>query len=268
MTVALSVVLVTYNRSELLVRALTSAQAAVACLPDDWKVEFFVADDCSDEPHETVIDSLPGVTVVRPAVNSGLGANVNHALSFAAGEYVLQVQDDWVKDCGAPALDTCIRFMMHNPDIGILQLTEVAGDAGFSDRWFEGVKFRVFENDLSPWRRHCGVRPYSDCPHLKRREFVGDLGPYRECCSMGETENDYKMRVANQKRWRVATPVGATAWRHHGSDVSLNPGGQQSSASRAVGSLPGGTRHLLPWLRAVRSDLDHAAAMLVRKLRG
>ena len=268
MNVTLSVVVVTYNRSSLLEGALASVRAAASHLPTEWEVEYLIADDCSDEPHKTAIDHLQGVRVVRPLLNSGLGANVNHALESSVGQYVLQIQDDWVMEGGGPALETLIRFMMHEPDVGIVQLTDVAGDAGFSDRFFEGVKFRVFENDLAPWRRPCGVRPYSDCPHLKRREFISDIGSYREGCSMGETENDYKMRVANQSRWRVANPLGVTAWQHYGREVSLNPGGRQSRVSRVTGSLPGGTRYLLPWLRAVRSDLDHAAAMVARRLRG
>lgn len=267
MKITLSVVVVTYNRAELLAATLASAKNAVSSLPASVGVEFLVADDCSDEPHRSTIASLDGVRVVRTSVNSGLGANVNNALAAARGRFVLQLQDDWVWDDGSLTLGACMEFMEDNPDVGVLQLTGTFGDVGSEVRTFRGVDYRVFRNDRAPWIRDCRVRPYSDQPHLKRREFVEEVGAYREGCSMCECENEFKMRVANQGRWRVACPRDAAGWRHTGSLHSLNPGGRTSRAAAILSRLPGGSNHLVPALRRMVSAADHAAALLLARTR-
>lgn len=267
MNVMLSVVVVTYNRAQLLAATLASARGAVSSLPAECGVEFIVADDCSDEPHRSIVASLDDVRVVSTSVNSGLGTNVNNALQVAQGRFVLQLQDDWEWDYESLSLGECLEFMEENPDVGVLQLTETSGDVGSEVRFFRGVEYRVFRNDHAPWIRDCRVRPYSDQPHLKRRAFIEEVGPYREGCGMCECENEFKMRVANQERWRVACTQGAAGWRHTGALHSMNPGDRASRVAMVLSRLPGGSRYLVPTLRRMASAFDHAAASVLARTR-
>lgn len=256
----ISVVCVTYNRSHLLARtleSLSSSLSEIAC-----RTELIVADDCSDVVHRNFIDDLPGVHVVRTEKNSGLGRNANNGLSAARGEFILQLQDDWEYLSDARLLEGTLAFFRENPDIGIVQLTTVGSDLVLGTRRHLGFEFCVFGNDRLPWRRNCDLRPYSDQPHIKRRQFVSDIGAYLEGTSMGAGENDYKKRVASQSRWKVAMIGGAPPFRHLGAEASFNPGGRRSHLARLVRRIPFG-KFIEPRLRSVARGIDHLAAKLL-----
>ena len=263
MVVDLSVVLVTYNRALILRQTLSSLRHALD--EAGLSYEFIIADDCSDTPHRELIDSISDARVVRTMANAGLGANVNNGLAAVRGRFVLQVQDDWTCVFGR-AIVTAMRILEANRDIGIVQLTEVNSDTDAETRYLGADIFRVFRNDRLPWRRRCSVRPYSDQPHVKRREVVQDIGLYLEGVPMTECENDFKKRVARQTRWRVAMLKGPTAFVHSGEERSLNPGNQSNPWVQLLRRFPLGRRFLEPSLRRLVYWFDHAAARLTASL--
>ncbi|WGV25080.1 glycosyltransferase family 2 protein [Halotia branconii] len=84
-----SVVITTYNRLDLLCRAIDSAlNQTIPC-------EVVVADDCSSEDTETYIRSL-GESVVyhRNEVNKGHAATVNAGVQKASGDWIKFLDDD------------------------------------------------------------------------------------------------------------------------------------------------------------------------------
>lgn len=84
-----SVVITTYNRLNLLKRAITSAlNQTIPC-------EVVVADDCSFDETENYVKSLGNSVVYhRNAVNQGHAATVNAGVEKASGEWIKFLDDD------------------------------------------------------------------------------------------------------------------------------------------------------------------------------
>lgn len=260
----LSVLFISYNRSELLRGAVATLRLALdrSGIP----YEIIVADDCSDPGHANVVDSIDAVTVVRGSRNNGLGANANNGLRACRGRYILQVQDDW-EYIGTPTdLQAVVDILDRDGCIGILQMTPVGCDIPASRRDFAHAAYLVFPNDGLPWRRSCDVRPYSDCPHIKRREFVDSVGPYVEGTPMTICETEYKHRVAVQRKWQVAQLVDLPLFRHMGKEHSLNPGGRRHLVVKALHAIPGIGPLFERMLRRGIRWADHMSAMAWSRL--
>lgn len=256
----ISVVFITFNRSQLLLRAIASLRPALEGLGCPY--ELIVADDCSDPEHLEAIRSLEGVTLVQAVVNSGLGANANAGLRACRGEWILQVQDDWEYAGNSHDIARAIDVMEQDSSVGIVQLTPVHSDLPSARRESMSGAHVVFANDGLPWRRACNLRPYSDCPHIKRREFVDRVGPYLEGVPMTVCESDYQRRVSCQRTWRVAQLLGSPLFVHLGEAHSLNPGGRRHPVVKLLHSIPivgGLSERCLRWFL---SRADHVCAVV------
>jgi glycosyltransferase involved in cell wall biosynthesis len=86
-----SVVIPTYNRAELVLRAVASVQRQSL---DDW--ELLVVDDASTDDTKPRIEELadPRIEYVRRDVNGGVAAAQNTGLDRATGRYVLFLHSD------------------------------------------------------------------------------------------------------------------------------------------------------------------------------
>jgi len=82
--------------------------------------------------------------------------------------------------------------------------------------------------------------PYSDNPHLKRREFYEAVGPYAEGVPMTKMELAMARAVAAQARFSVATIDGLDVFRHIGGRFSFNPGVRRDKWLARVEAVPGG----------------------------
>jgi len=220
----LSVVFLTYNRSDLLEAAVASIRPALASLKD-FGVEMVLSDDASDERHQTIIARLPMDRVVVAQQNSGLSHNHNKGLDACQYDYMLSLQDDWCF-VGAPrALAAAIAILDQDEEIGIVNFIAPERSIPKSNRQLaDGTTYTVFENDGLNRKRGAGYRPYSDRPHLKRASFVRDIGPYNESLPMTSAELDFQRRVACQQRWKVAHLHGPPPFEHLGADRTFNPG--------------------------------------------
>ncbi|MHB0972568.1 MAG: glycosyltransferase family 2 protein [Thermoanaerobaculia bacterium] len=218
----LSVLFVSYNRSDLLATTVRSLRDGIRLGP--MPVEFVVTDDGSAAAHRREIMALPFDKFSFSDRNEGLGANVNKGLRCASYEYVLQVQDD-CEFIGPPdVIRRALEILEADPSVGIVQLVSTRAATVRERRALPtGAVYLVFENDMMPGLRDCGLRPYSDQPHIKRLSFCTDIGPYMEGAPMTLMELDYQRRVANQASWYVAALEDGTPFRHLGADRSFNP---------------------------------------------
>lgn len=262
-TIDLSVVFITYNRSDFLVESIDSLRGALNS--SGYSYELIIADDCSSSEHAGRIESIPDARIVRTTRNSGLGANANNGIANSRGRLILQLQDDWKWVGELEALRAAVEFIDDSSDVGILQLTQVGTDLPVSCRNSSGFAFQVFRNDHVPWMRGCDVRPYSDQPHIKRREFAENVGAYVENTPMTFCENEYKHRVSNQSRWNVAMVEAKSLFAHLGATASFNPGGRRHPLIKLLHRLPGGARLVDPALRKFVRQIDHLAARLMAK---
>lgn len=114
-----SICITTYNRPELLKRALKSALNQT--YPKDL-YEIIVVDDCSDLPGfdipEKEQDIPNGVKYIRHNWNKGLSAARNTGIKAAKGEYIVCLDDD--NELLPNFLEASIHFLMDktNPNLG------------------------------------------------------------------------------------------------------------------------------------------------------
>lgn len=254
----LSVLFITYNRSDLLKITYESIRKGVNF--GGLSVEFVVADDASDGAHASVVRNLPFDKHVFWPVNSGLGANFNRGLAASSGNYILQIQDDCKFVGIRTLLVTALNIMKTDPEIGIIQLTNQTPDIPYEVRYLkDGTCYWVFDNDQKPYRRDCGERPYSDQPHLKRKQFCVDIGRYAEGMLMSDTENDFQQRVACQAKWRVAYLPQQHSFTHLGAARSFNTSGLRAKRLENLESFPvfgAPARHLRIFLKRVRDSFN------------
>ncbi len=261
----LSCLFITYNRSDLLEIALTSLRGALT--GTDMRCEFVVSDDGSDPEHLSKIHRLEFDVLALGDVNRGLGNNCNKGIAACRMPFVLQVQDDWRFTGTISDLWGAIEILNEDAEIGIIQFVIANTDLPIGERrTSSGVKYRVFANDQLPWIRS-GVRPYSDWPHLKRRNFVDSIGQYIENVPMTVVETEFQKRIATQRRWRVAQIATAPIFEQLSGAVSHNPGSPPSKIARNIGSVPMG-KYIIRLIRKMRNVADHAAARLIYRLMG
>jgi glycosyltransferase involved in cell wall biosynthesis len=252
--VDVSILFITYNRSDLLEIAFRSIRERMDF--GDLRVELVVSDDASDPAHLSRVRSLPFDTYLLSETNQGLGANTNKGIAGTQGRYILQIQDDFEFVGDRALLFAALQVIQEDPDVGIVQLTNETPDVPHETRFLvDGTRYLVFENDGIPQLQDSGARPYSDRPHLKRRQFYEDVGPYKEGLRLDVMELAYQQQVACQERWRVATIAQASAFSNLGTERSFNPCYRRARRLERLERYPllGPTlRQLRPAMRRVR----------------
>lgn len=216
-----SVVFVTYDRLVTLRPTLNSFLANT-----DYprqKLELIVTDDASPSKVQNEIKQMPFDVFCFSRKRGGLGANCNRGMEAATGELILQLQDDW--RCVGPAsyLRNAVEALSLSPKTGLVLLRPSPNTLPVRHMiqlvW---GNHQVYRNrpDVTP--ASVSEHGYSDWPHLKRREFVLDIGPYREGSSMWETELDYSRRINAQTKWCVGDLPDVDAFEHIGEEYSYN----------------------------------------------
>jgi len=122
----LSVVIVSYNVSDLLRNCLGSVYKAV----ENINSEIFVVDNnSSDDSCSMVSREYPDVTLICNTVNAGYAAANNQALKKAGGRYILLLNPDTV--VSENALTKSIKFMDSHLDGGALGVKMKDGDGDY-----------------------------------------------------------------------------------------------------------------------------------------
>ena len=130
--VTLSVVVVSYNRRDLLARCL-DAVLGDADAPD---LELFVVDNAShDGSAQMVAEQYPGVRLIANQENIGFGKANNRAFAQARGRYLLMLNPDTIARPGA--LRALVEYAEAHPEAGA-----VGGRLEYEDGTFQHSAFR------------------------------------------------------------------------------------------------------------------------------
>lgn len=106
----LSIIIVSWNTSELLAQCLASLSAHPLSAPH----EVIVVDNGSHDGSPQMVSArFPAVQLVRNEDNRGFARANNQAMRIARGEYVLLLNPD--TEVHAQALDTLVRFLDEHP---------------------------------------------------------------------------------------------------------------------------------------------------------
>jgi glycosyltransferase involved in cell wall biosynthesis len=233
-----SIVVLSYRRPVHLRRTLESF-LRVNTYPN---LELVLADDGSPPAMQEEMRRLPFDRFLLSAENRGLGANTNAGLRAARGEFILQLQDDWLCDGPSDFIAEAIEVMTERPEIGMLRLRLPQAELRYTS-WTSrrGLAVRVYESP--PARSSDFV--YTDTPHIKSRAFVDFIGPYLESRYMQKTELDMRDRFNAQRRFKAAFIEGYHLFEHIGADASFNrppPLARLSAALERAPALRGAVR--------------------------
>ncbi len=115
MTPKVSVIVATYNRADLLPRAVNSVLAQTY---DNY--EIIIIDDCSADRTDVVAQQFsdPRIRYVRHETNRGAAFARNTGIAEARGEYIAFLDDD--DECAPNRLADQVAVLDANPDIGMV----------------------------------------------------------------------------------------------------------------------------------------------------
>ncbi len=111
----LSIILVTFNPGDLVIRCLQSVSEDAAGLD----AEIIVVDNAShDGTPERIAEAFSGMRLIRNTENRGFAAANNQALAQATGDFILLLNPDVVVQAGA--LHAMIKGLTAHPQAGIV----------------------------------------------------------------------------------------------------------------------------------------------------
>lgn len=159
-----------------------------------------VSDDGSPAEHLNAITALKNeylFDLITTPQNRGLGNNLNKGQDAVKTPYTLYVQEDFVPTDQFPdRLQDALSFMEADASFDIVRFYAYFKypslkpyKNGFSEMLFKPLTF------LSSYRKFYA---YSDHPHLRRSNFFGKFGRYREGVKGDVTE--YKMMMSFLKK--------------------------------------------------------------------
>ena len=219
-----SVLFVTYNRAHTLVATYESF-LAFTDYPRD-RLELVLCDDGSDRWHRRIADSLDFDVRLADRKNRGLGANCNRGIDAAGGDFILQLQDDWLLIGPPDYLRNAVAALEAFDDVGLVAFRRRPALPVVETRALEGGPLRLVAPASDPDGRDFSVADgtYTDNPHLKRRGFHDLVGRYREDVPMHEMELAMCRAVARlHPRLKVAVLGDRDHFRHIGAAHSFNP---------------------------------------------
>ena len=118
---SVSVVICTYNRAQLLPRAIESAQRAGS------DVEVIVVDDCSTDETPELCAKLENIRYVRLESNGGLANGRNVGIAESSSEFIAFLDDDDLRLLGS--LDKQLRVLYANPSAALCYGQALLADA-------------------------------------------------------------------------------------------------------------------------------------------
>lgn len=209
-TIDLSVIVVTYNTSEMTLECLRVLVTAIEGL----RSEICVVDNASsDGTADAIRETFPQVRIISNERNAGFGAANNQGMNEARGEFFLLLNSDAFPRCDAIAV--LIDFLRKNPRAGVVgpRVLNVDGSLQVSCYPFPTPGFAWLENlwlshGYSRWA-HDSVRRVDfviGACLLLRRQVYEEVGGFDEQFFMYAEEADWQRRMRNMGWEAVFVP--------------------------------------------------------------
>ncbi len=234
-SVEVSVVIVSFNVQNLLLRCLASLDKALGSLSH----EILVVDNASTDGSPAAVKHLhPGVSVTESRVNRGFSAANNLGMSAASGSFLLLLNPD--TEVEVSSITSMLAFLKAHPDVGIVgpKLIKPDGSIQSSRRRFPSLATAVIESTIVQrwWPRSRLLDSYyvADRPNvtqdvdwlvgaclLVRRSVIDAIGGFDERFFMYSEELDL-CRRAREAGWRIAYVADAEVVHHEGRSSEQN----------------------------------------------
>ena len=173
------------------------------------KLELIICDDGSPSTIQSEMKKLKFDKYLFANKNEGMGANVNKGILASSGEYIVQLQDDWL--CKGPKdyLALGIKALEENPETGLVRYRLGNNYLHLTKSFNNGLNNL---NIISPDQKDHGQKVnqrkstflYSDTPHLKRRKVHEELGLFKSYKNISKTEIDFCLRFNKNLKYNAA----------------------------------------------------------------
>lgn len=134
-SIEFSIVIATYNRSKMVLRAIESALKQ-----NGHTAEVIVVDDCSNDDTEFVVKKIQGVRYFRQSKNTGPGPARDRGIREASGEFVVILDDD--DEINAPALGIIQNAILSFNGLDEYPVSQFSHTNGSVD---DGKDFRIIK---------------------------------------------------------------------------------------------------------------------------
>ena len=209
--VAIAVVVLTYNRLELL-QALLRQLADLA-----WPgLEIIVVDNCSTIPASTLEATFPGVTFLRSPRNVGTGGR-NIGIAAARADIVVCLDDD-VSSLTSSALELLAELFV-DPRLGAVCFKVIEADTGNVTNWVHHKPLEAFAD------REFETYEITEGAVAFRRTAAVDAGLYPEHFFISHEGPDLALRLIDRgfevryvPRIQVVhaySPLARASWRNY-----------------------------------------------------
>lgn len=203
----LTVILLTYQRTEYAVRTIQAVNAHLRYPNWSW----YIADDGSEVEHMHACWTaarVSGQEVLGHSARLSYGRNANRALAAAweKGELVLMLEDDW--ELTRPFdIWQYAAAIMENAEIGMVRTGYLNADVDATLRGYGGQLYLSL-HDLQS-RQHSSFA-FAGHPAVVHRRFYTGYGLYPEGWQPGETE--LKMCWQVSERLSLTRAGGSILW--------------------------------------------------------
>jgi glycosyltransferase involved in cell wall biosynthesis len=190
-SVELTVIIPTFNRRQLVERAVRSVLAQTRSIEDIIVVDDGSTDGTGDALAAAFDDRIRYVW----QANRGVAAARNHGLRLARGRYIafLDSDDEWTPE----KTDRQVRWLEAHPDFGLV-LCDVIRQYGDRPEHFRRRELLPEDGDIFKWVL---LEPsFVPASAMIRREVYEDVGGFDESLPTAE-DLDYHLRIA--ARWQI-----------------------------------------------------------------
>lgn len=212
-----SVVFISYNRTELLKRTLDAFRKHCTYT----NLELILSDDGSSKSEREARFQMGFDRLIFAGSNEGMGANINKGIQAAGGEYIMHLEDDWICQERTDFIEQAVEIMEANHDIGYVKFNPSNLPVYDVRKGPRGQSIRVISNQ-QPDSAH-SIYVYSNNPHLKRKSFHHSVGWFIEGQPVGITEDNFCRLFLTQTNVRVATVEGWHLFKHMDTEPSTRP---------------------------------------------
>jgi GT2 family glycosyltransferase len=270
--IAVSGIVVSYDKRDLLVECLRSVGEALGSLEDPSEV-VVVDNGSSDGSVELVRDRFPDVSVVALGENRGFAAGVNAGLASATGEWILLINND--ATIAPDGVAELLRVGRLAPDIG-----GVAAQMRFADRPDTINSAGVAVDRLAVVYDRLLGRPAAESETepievfgvccggaLLRREMLDELGGLDGSLFFALDDGDLAWR-ARMRGWRFLYAPAAVIHHRHGGTMPHGSSAKYFHVGRnrvRIIAKNATTRHLLRYgIPMLLYDLGYVVFVALR----
>lgn len=218
-----SVIIVTRNRKNELIRCLTSIQAS-----NYKKIEIIIIDNGTNPPVSSWLTKIPKIMVTRSDKNLGAAGGRNIGLSLAKGNFLLFMDDDTKVHPGM--IGELLNVFQRNSQVGIVQPKIFCME---NKNVLQGIGCNI--NLLTGRISALGIREKDEgqfdkieeistvgCIWMVKKEVINKIGNYDENYFIPYEDLDFSLR-ARKKGFKILFAAKALAWHDSIKGTYINP---------------------------------------------